>query len=78
MSEIFDDSSHPVSFISPLGGDLVVQSMSGDEAIGRLFNYNLELLSRDFELHFDQVVGQQVTVVLDLPVDKRYFNGYIT
>ncbi|MGB5486109.1 MAG: type VI secretion system tip protein VgrG, partial [Lysobacterales bacterium] len=52
--------------------------MSGDEAIGRLFNYNLELLSHDFELHFDQVVGQQVTVALDLPVDKRYFNGYIT
>ncbi len=78
MSEIFDDTDHPVQFISPFGGNLVVQSMSGDEAIGRLFNYNLELLSHDFELHFDQVVGQQVTVALDLPVDKRYFNGYIT
>ena len=78
MSEIFDDTSHPINFISPIGGDLVVQSMSGDEAIGRLFNYNLELLSHDFELQFSQVVGQQVTVALDLPVDKRYFNGYIT
>ena len=78
MSEIFDDTNHPVSFESPLGGKLVVQSMSGDEALGRLFNYNLELLSQDFELHFDQIVGQQVTVVLDLPEDKRYFNALIT
>jgi type VI secretion system secreted protein VgrG len=78
MSEIFDDTNHPVNFISPFGGNLVVQSMVGDEAIGRLFNYNLELLSQDFELHFDQVVGKQVTVALVLPMDKRYFNGYIT
>ena len=78
MSEIFDDTHHPVNFISPFGGNLVVQSMAGDEAIGMLFNYNLELLSQDFELHFDQVVGKQVTVALVLPVDKRYFNGYIT
>ena len=78
MSEIFDDTNHPVNFISPLGGNLVVQSMSGDEAIGRLFSYNLELLSQNFELHFNQVVGQQVTVALELPEDRRYFNGYIT
>ena len=78
MSEIFDDTNHPVNFISPFGGNLVVRSMSGDESIGMLFNYHLELLSQDFELHFDQVVGKQVTVALVLPMDKRYFNGYIT
>ena len=78
MSEIFDDTNHPVSFQSPLGAKLVVQSMSGDEALGRLFNYNLELLSQDFELHFDQVVGQQVTVALELPDGRRHFNAFIT
>jgi len=78
MPELFDDTDHPVSFESPLGGGLVVQSMSGDEALGRLFNYNLELLSQDFELHFDQVVGQQVTVSVELPEDKRHFNAFIT
>ncbi|MDX2427109.1 MAG: type VI secretion system Vgr family protein, partial [Xanthomonadales bacterium] len=78
MSELFDDTNHPVSFESPLGSKLVVQSMSGDEALGGLFNYNLELLSQDFELHFDQVVGQQVTVALELPEGKRHFNAFIT
>ena len=78
MSEIFDDTNHPVSFESPLGAKLVVQSMSGDEALGRLFNYNLELLSQEFELHFDQIVGQQVTVTLELSDGKRHFNAIIT
>lgn len=78
MSELFDDTNHPVSFESPLGSKLVVQSMSGDEALGGLFNYSLELLSQDFELHFDQIVGQQVTVALELPDGKRHFNAFIT
>jgi hypothetical protein len=30
---MFDDTNHPVNFISPFGGNLVVQSMVGDEAI---------------------------------------------
>jgi len=78
MSEMLDDTGHPVSLESPLGGGLVVRSMSGDEALGGLFTYTLELLSHDFELQFDQVVGQPVTVALDLPEEKRFFNGYIT
>jgi len=78
MPETFDDTNHPVNFRSPLGSKLVVQSMSGDESLGRLFDYRLELLSQDFELHFDQVVGQKVTVALELPQDKRYFNAYVT
>jgi len=78
MSEIFDDTNHPISFESPLDSKLVVQSMVGEEALGRLFNFKLELLSQDFELHFDQIVGQQVTVALDLSDGKRHFNAYIT
>lgn len=78
MSDTFDDSNHPVRFISPLAGDLVVRSMTGDEALGRLFCYNLELLSRNLELQFSDIVGQKVTVVLTLADGERYFNGYIT
>ncbi len=77
MPQILDDTNHPVHFESPLGSSLVVQSMSGDEALGRLFSFNLELLSHDFELHFDQIVGQKVTVSMDLTEGERHFNGYI-
>lgn len=53
--------------------------MTGEEALGRLFHFKLELLSQNFELHFDQIVGQKVTVILAMPDEsERYFNGYIT
>lgn len=78
MAQTFDDANHPVRFDSPLKGDLVVRSMTGEEAMGRLSVFHLELLSQNFELHFKQIVGQKVTVIVDLPEGERYFNGYIT
>ncbi|MCF6263458.1 MAG: type VI secretion system tip protein VgrG [Xanthomonadales bacterium] len=73
-----NDANHPINFISPLGDKLVVESMSGDEAIGQLFNFQLELLSEDFELQFSSIVGQKVTVGLELAEGRRHFNGFIT
>ena len=73
-----DDKNRPIKFKSDLGGDLLVSSMSGEEQLGRLFVFHAELLSENYELHFDDVVGQQVTVVLGLTEGERYFNGFIT
>ncbi len=73
--EKLDDSSHPVRISLD---ELVVQSMVGTEAIGELFVYNLQLLSKNHNLKFKDLVGKQVTVSLDLPEGDRYFNGYIT
>jgi len=72
------DANFPVKFISPMAGDLLVGSMAGTEQMSRLFVFNLDLLSENPELHFDNVVGQQVTTSLALDDEERYFNGYIT
>ncbi len=65
---------------TPLGADvLVLKSFSFREQLGRLFLMELELLSEDPNIDFDDIVGEKVTVRLELADDKtRYFNGYIS
>src|SRR6266852_468234 len=65
---------------TPLGADvLVLKSFSFREQLGRLFLMELELLSEDPNIDFDDIVGENVTVRLELADDKtRYFNGYIS
>jgi type VI secretion system secreted protein VgrG len=46
--------------------------------MGGLFTFELELISPNNELSFDDVVGQKVTAILVLEDDERYFNGFIT
>ena len=78
LTQAFDDSNHAVRFDSPLGADLVVRSMIGEEEMGRLFSFQIQLLSHDTELKFDSIVGQPVTVIIDLESGERHFNGYVT
>ncbi len=72
------DTNFPVKIESPLAGDLLLGSMTGQEQMGRLFVFHMDLLSENPELHFDDVVGQQVTAILSLTEGERYFNGFIT
>jgi type VI secretion system secreted protein VgrG len=78
LTKAFDDSQHPVRFKSDLGDKLVVQSMAGEEELGRLFTFELQLLSHDTELHFDKIVGTNATVIVDTEIGERCFNGIIT
>jgi len=78
MPEKANDKNFPVKIKSSLDEDLLVDTMSGEEQMGQLFVFHLELLSENPELHFDKVVGQQVTVSLSLGEGDRYFNGFIT
>ena len=80
MATVLNDTKHPVRFLSDPKKkiDMVVQSMTGNEHMGRLFEFHLELLSFNSELHFDKIVGELVTVVMDLSKGERYFSGYIT
>lgn len=63
---------------SPLEKDvLLFYTMRGNEEMGRLFKYELDLLSTDANINLDDVLGKQLTVELALANDsKRYFNGY--
>jgi type VI secretion system secreted protein VgrG len=65
---------------TPLGEEiLLLVSMSGNEHVGRLFEYKLELVSENPQIKAEDIVGQNVTIRLKLGGDKnRYFNGYIS
>ncbi len=65
---------------TPLGKDvLLITSMSGTEQLGRPFNYQLELASEDHQIKYTDIVGQNVTIRLNLSEDKtRYFNGFVS
>ena len=65
---------------TPLGEDvLVLRSMAGSEELGRLYAYELVFSSDDNAIKAEDILGQNVTVRLDLDDDKkRYFNGFVS
>ena len=47
-----------LSVSSPLGPDvLLFSAMSGTEAFGRMFQYDLHLLSEDQSINLDDILG---------------------
>lgn len=65
---------------TPLGEDvLLITRFLGDEEISRGYRYELELASRDGQIAFDDIIGQNVTVEVEAePVGTRVFNGYVS
>ncbi|MHC4166688.1 MAG: type VI secretion system Vgr family protein [Planctomycetota bacterium] len=65
---------------TPLGEDvLLLISMSGTEQLGRPFEYRLELASENGQIKVENIVGQNVTIRLELGADRRrYFNGHVS
>lgn len=62
-----------------LGEDLLLlQRMTGHEALGRLFAYKLDLLSSDPDIEFETILGTNATVRYQTPKGgTRYFNGFV-
>ena len=55
---------------------LEMKSMNGREALGRPFEYELELVSSDSNLDLAELLGKPITVRLELsPLRYRYWNG---
>ena len=73
-------SHRQIAVSSPLGPDvLLFRRMTATEELGRLFEFDLELLSEDRAIDPDRLLGQNMTVRLDLPnEDTRYFNGFVS
>lgn len=65
---------------TPLGADvLLLRSCSVHEQLGRLFQIELDLLSTDANINFDDIVGQNATIRVDIPNgDPRFFNGFVS
>src|SRR3954464_15424512 len=58
----------------------VVQTFTGREELGRLYEYQLELLCERGDVTAEQLLGSNATVALEIEngKDPRFFNGYIT
>jgi len=69
-----------LAIATPLGEDvLLITSMSGTEQLGRPFRFDLELASEDDQIKAEDIVGQNITIRLNLPgEDHRYFNGFVS
>src|SRR5215831_3541442 len=74
-------TGRPLTVQTPLGPNkLLLTGFTGTEAISQLFSFHLDLLAENREeIAFDQLLGQNVTVALELPgQSKRYFNGIVS
>ena len=73
-------TAHRLTVASPLGEDvLVVRDFHGEERVSGLFHFSVSMVSEDAALAFDDVVGQGLTVALELADGtSRYFHGLVT
>lgn len=71
-------NGQPVRVKSPLGDDLLFSSLDLSEELGRMFRCELELLSPREDVELDDVLGEGMTLEIDLPNgDTRYFHGWV-
>src|ERR1051326_5743573 len=74
----YTQQTRPISVTTPLGEDvLLLIGFRGQEAISRLFTFQLDLLAEDADkVIFDKLLGQKIAISVVLPDDRqRYFNG---
>lgn len=76
----FTQANAPIKVKTPLGDDvLLLRAMSGHEELGRLFQYDFDLVSEDFQLKLEDILGQNLTIELMLAGgETRYFNGIVS
>lgn len=72
-------ANRSASLATDLGDDvLLLKGFVGKEELGRPFQFKLDLLSEDHNISFDDIVGTNVTLRLNLNNDEtRYINGYV-
>jgi type VI secretion system secreted protein VgrG len=79
MAEKPTQKNRELAIDTPLGEDaLLLISMSGTEQLGRPFEYQLELASSNGQIKAKDIVGQNITIRLELGSGgTRYFNGHV-
>lgn len=81
MANRYTQDNRSISISTPLGKDvLLLESFRGTEGLSSLFCYRLELLAeKPEEVKFDKILGQEVTITIDLPDNKkRYISGIVS
>src|SRR5882762_305381 len=68
-----------IAINTPLGADvLLVRRCSVREEISRLFRIDLNLISKKSDINFDDIIGKNVTLRLELENQTRNFNGFVS
>ena len=70
-----------ISIETPLGKDvLLLEGFRGGEGISMPFSFELELVSLNHNISFNEIIAKNVTisVVLEDGIARRYFNGIIS
>jgi len=72
--------SRSVQITTPLDDCvLLCGKLTGTEALGRPFQYTLELSSEDHEINHEDLIGQNITVAFEQSgAIPRYFNGFVS
>ncbi|MDB6067528.1 MAG: Rhs element Vgr protein [Pedosphaera sp.] len=80
MSTSATQDNREIAIDTPLGEDvLLLKSVAINEQMGRLFQMEADLLSETKNINFDNIVGENVTMRLNLVGgDVRYFNGFVS
>lgn len=73
-------ATHRISISTPLGKDvLLLRGLRGLEAVSRLFRFDLDLLSENDSLQFQDLVGKNVTLHINTADgSQRHWNGCIS
>src|SRR5436305_9333329 len=69
-----------IAISTPLGKDTVLlRGFAGSESISKLFHFDLDLLSENDSLKFQDIVGKSVTLrIFDPNGGERHWNGFIS
>ena len=69
-----------IAISTPLGeNELLLKAFTGAEAISQLFHFDLDLLSENDSIKFQDVVGKNVTLrIFDADHAERHWNGFVS
>lgn len=70
--------SHQMTLKSDLGDKLLPARLSGSEQLGKLFSYQLKLLSKDTEIKMLDLLGSSMTVTCETDNYERHINGMVS
>ena len=75
----FTQEHRALSMATPLGKDvLLLAAFGGEEALSRLFHYQLTMYSQADDISPSDIVGKNVTWCVQLAdMGTRFFNGFI-
>ena len=76
----YTQANRPIAISTPLGPDvLLLTGFKGREGVSELFRFRLTLIAdAKTPIAFDKILGQNVTVELELPAGaRRYINGIV-